>query len=396
MFETYRQLGREHEADLEREAARAALARTVHRSRPSRPIAVLIGAISLMGLALALVLAACSFNEESAAGTISTVVGTGDFGTQGVGGPALKAELMTPVDIAFDPDGNLYIAERYNHRILMVDTDDTLTVFAGTGEPGYSGDGGPAAKAQLSGASGVAVGPDGMVYIADTQNYRIRAVDETGTIRTIAGNGKFDYSGDGGPALKAALNQPAGMAFDAEGNLYVADLLNFRIRRIEADGTITTVAGTGEPGLSPNGTLAAGARIGDPTDHVPIGLAFDESGSLHFADLANNRVRMIDGEGRVRDVATGLRQPLDLAFDDDGNLYVTTHDHGEGSDQRIREIDRNGVVTTFAGTGASDFFGDGGPASAAKFSIPCGLAIGPDGDLYVADANNNVIRKIEL
>jgi DNA-binding beta-propeller fold protein YncE len=359
-----------------------------------RPVVVLVAAVAAVTLLAAAT--SCSFDEDNRAGTISTVVGTGDFGTEGVGGPALQAQLMTPVDIAFDPDGNLYIAERYNHRILKVDSEDTLSVVAGTGEPGFSGDGGAASKAQLASASGVAVDSQGNMYIADTANNRIRKVDHAGTITTIAGNGRPEYSGDGGPAVKAAINGPAGMAFDAEDNLYIADHLNYRIRKIDREGTITTVAGTGRAGLSPDGTPATEARIGDPTEHVPVGLAFDGDGRLHFADLGNNRVGMIDGEGRMRSAVTGLGQPLDITFDSDGNLYVTTHDHGEGVAQRIRKVDKGGNVTTFAGTGATDFFGDGGPAVNAKFNIPCGLAIGPDGNLYVTDANNNVVRMIEL
>lgn len=325
-----------------------------------------------------------------------------------MGGRALKAELQTPVDLAFDPDGNLYVAERFGYRILMVDTKDTLTVVAGGDEPGFSGDGGPAAKAKLNGASAVAVNADGNLYIADTYNHRIRKVDENGVITTIAGNGRPGFSGDRGPAVRAALNEPGGMVFDAEGNLYVVDRLNYRVRKIDWRGTITTVAGNGESGFAPDGTLATRSRLGDAYDHCPMGLAFNAEGRLHLIELENDLVRRIDDEGRLRSVAGGgerlgdggkatealVEQPLDIAFDDEGNLYIATHDHGEGRAQRIRRVDEDGIITTLAGTGTTDFFGDGGRATAAKFNIPSAVAVGPDGNVYVADADNNVIRMI--
>ncbi|MGH3102610.1 MAG: hypothetical protein ACRDN6_00735 [Gaiellaceae bacterium] len=339
------------------------------------------------------------------------MVGSGELGSEGVGGPATAAQLQTPVDLAFDRTGSLYIAERFGARILRVKRG-VLTVVAGTGESGFSGDGGPASEAKLNGASAVAVGPDGKLYIADGFNNRIRMVNRRGVISTIAGTGDSAFSGDGGPAVEASLFGPAGMVVDPDGNLYVADVLNHRIRRIDRDGTITSVAGTGELGFSPDGTRATKTSLGDVSDHVPAGMAFDAAGRLHYTDLGNNRIRMIDSRGLVRTVAgdgeedssgdggratkAALSQPLDIAIGPDGTLYIATHDHGWGSGQRIRSVTRDGIIMTVAGTGASDYTGDGGPATRAQLNIPSSVAIGPDGNLYIADAVNNVVRMVVL
>lgn len=367
----------------------------------------LVALVVLAGL-----VSACG-GETSGGGTITTVVGTGVSGTEGVGGPAAEAQLRVPVDLAFDPDGNMYVAERYGSRIVKIDAAGILTVLAGTGESSFSGDGGPAAAAALNGASAVATDSKGNVYIADTLNNRIRMVDRRGVITTVAGTGTAGLSGDGGPATAARLKAPGGMTIDSAGNLYVNDLGNLRIRKVDRNGTITTVAGTGLTfELSPDGTPAGEAGIGYSDAHFPIGLEFDAEGRLHFTDLAFNRIRFIDADGLVQTAAgngdqgsegdggaateASLYSPLDIAFAPDGRLFVTTHDHGAGTSSRVRVVDENGSISTVVGTGETGYEGDGGPAVDSELDIPAAVAIGPDGNLYIADANNNVIRKVEL
>ena len=373
-----------------------------------------------------------SWPPKVAPGTIKTVVGTGRYGFGGLGGPANKAELQLPIDLAFDDSGNLYIAERHNHRILKVDTSGIVTVAAGTvdekglAQSGFSGDGGPATEAKLNFADAIAAGPDGTLYIADAGNNRIRMVDEDGTITTVAGNGAAGFSGDGGPATEASLAYPRGPTVDRDGTLYFLDSNSFRIRKVDEGGTITTVAGTGTVGFTPDGTPAAKAQFRfvddelERGDHSPAGLALGRGGVLLFPDHDNHRVRMIDARGLVRTVAgngefefsgdggpatkAGLLGPLDVAIDAEGNIYIGTHDHtgGGGHDlapcgsNRVRMVTPKGIITTVAGSNEGGYSGDGGPATKAQLNIPAGVAIGPDGNLYIADAENNRIRMVAL
>jgi trimeric autotransporter adhesin len=397
-----------------------------------------------------------SWPPKVAPGTIKTVVGTGAYPRGGPGGglgrPANKTELQLPIDLTFDDAGNLYIAERSNHRILKVDTSGIVTVAAGTVDEngkahrGFSGDGGPATEAKLNSVEAIAAGPDGTLYIADAGNNRIRMVDEDGTITTVAGNGAAGFSGDGGPATGASLDFPRGLTVDRDGTFYFLDSHNFRIRKVDAGGTITTVAGTGTaittgpgPGgtaittvagrgtvaLSPDGTPATKAKFGfvgeegAPGDHSPAGLALGRGGVLVFADLDNLRVWMIDARGLVRTVAGGgndfpgdggpatkgvVLGPLDVAIDAEGDIYISTHDHTVGGgpsraptgSNRVRMVTPKGIITTVAGSEKGGYSGDGGPATKARLNIPAGVAIGPDGNLYIADAENNRIRMVVL
>ncbi|MEV0963164.1 RICIN domain-containing protein [Streptomyces sp. NPDC049910] len=221
-------------------------------------------------------------------GTISTVAGTGAAGFSGDGGPATAARLHTPLSVAVDSTGNLYIADYGNHRIRKITTDGTISTVAGTGAAGFSGDGGPPASARLNNPYAVAVDGAGGLCIADCGNQRVRKITSDGTISTVAGTGSVGFGGDGGPATAARLHTPLSVAVDSTGNLYIADYGNHRIRKITSDGTISTVAGTGAAGFSGDGGPPASAQLNNP-----FGLAVDCVDTLFIADHANNRVRKV-------------------------------------------------------------------------------------------------------
>ena len=332
-------------------------------------------------------------------GIITTVAGTGETGFSGDNGPAVRARLYYPRGVAVDAAGNLFIGDAYNHRIRRVDPSGIITTIVGTGEPGFSGDGGPAVAAQLLGPQGVAADGAGNLYVADSVNFRIRRVDPSGMIITIAGTGKQGYSGDGGPATGARLNVPEGVAVDAAGNLFIGDAYNHRIRRVDPSGTITTIAGTGKQGYSGDGGPAIAARISGPS-----GLTVDGNGNLYFS--GSERVRKIDPSGSITTIvgsgvsgaggdggpaiAAELNLPRGVAVDNVGNLYVAQSGH-----DRIRRVDPSGIIDTVAGAGDSGFGGDGGPAVDARLDYPLELAVDIIGNLYVADYFNHRIRRMD-
>ncbi len=220
--------------------------------------------------------------------SIVTVAGNGTFGYSGDGGPGTDASLADPSGVHVDGSGNLYIVDTNNRRIRKVDPSGTITTVAGNGNSGYSGDGGPGTDASLADPSGVHVDGSGNLYIADTNNQRIRKVDPSGTITTVAGDGNSGFSGDGGPATDARLNFPSAVYVDGSGNLYIADRENHRIRKVDALGTITTVAGNGGFGSSGDGGAATAASLA-----FPSGVYVDGSGNLFIADRHNTRQNLI-------------------------------------------------------------------------------------------------------
>ena len=329
-------------------------------------------------------------------GTITTVAGTGEESFGGDGGQALQAQLARPIGIALDGSGNIYLASIFNQRIRRVDRSGTITTVAGTGTSGFNGDGGPAVRAQLDNPEGVAVDGAGNLYIADRTNNRIRRVDVSGTITTIAGG---SVSADGDLAAQAQLNNPSGVGVDSAGNVYIADSANERIHRVHPAGTITTIAGTGEPSYSGDNGPAVRARLSEPTD-----LAVDSDGNLYIADSANYRIRRVNPRGTITTVAGGgstdgdnvpavqarLSYPSDVALDAFGNLYIA-----EPFSDRIRRVDSTGTITTVAGSGERGYSGDGGPAVQAQLAIPSGIASDGDGNLYIADRFNHRIRLVD-
>jgi sugar lactone lactonase YvrE len=295
-------------------------------------------------------------------GHFTVVAGTGSLGYSGNGGPALKATLACPAGVALDAHGNLYVADHGNDRVRRISPDGVIHGFAGAGPippaasnmGSYSGDGGPAARARFKVPESVAFDTRGNLYVADRDNGAVRKISPDGRISTVAGTGVLGYSGDGGPAVKAQLDQPQGFAFDRAGNLYVSDSANNRVRRIDArTGVITTVAGNGRHGYSGDGGPATKARLSDP-----YGLAFDTKGNLYVAEPDEGVVRRINtggvittfaGTGRLGFAGDGgpatkakLNSPYGLAFDSAGNLYIA--DNGNG---RIRRVDKRGVISTF-------------------------------------------------
>ena len=328
-------------------------------------------------------------------GVITTVAGGGaSFGDNG---PATSAQLNTPTGVAVDSAGNLYIADIGNQRVRRV-SNGVITTVAGSGVCcGFSGDNGPATGAQLGGPYGIAVDSAGNLYIADSNNQRIREVSN-GVITTVAGNGVCcGFSGDNGPATSAQLGVPAAVAVDSAGNLYIADTSNNRIRKVSG-GVITTVAGNGTPGFSGDNGPATSAQF-----NAPYGVAVDSAGSLYIADSANNVIRKVSA-GVISSVAGNgtpsfsgdngpatsaqLLDPYGVAVDSVGNLYVA-----DTANNCVRKVS-NGVITTVAGNATYGFSGDNGPAASAQLRHPYGVAVDSAGNLYIADYDNNRIRKV--
>jgi sugar lactone lactonase YvrE len=333
------------------------------------------------------------------AGTISCVAGRGPSGSGGDGGPASAAELGRWLTIAVDAAGNVFIADLFAHRVRRVDAaTGIISLIAGSGERGFVGDGGPALTARLGRVQGIAVDRQGNVFVADTENRRVRRVDaSTARIETVAGNGDVGFpwlpNGDGGLATQAAIQKPTALAVDGEGRLFIGGWFSARVRSVEpVRGRIGTVAGTGVPGFG--GEDQPAART--PIERL-VQLASDAAGNLFVAETDAHRVRRIDvASGRIVTVAgTGrpgfsgdggdatralLAEPSGIAVDPQGNLYIA--DRGN---HRIRRVEaRTGRITTVAGNGKGDCLGRGGPALATAI-CPDALAVDRSGRLYFTD-----------
>jgi sugar lactone lactonase YvrE len=333
-------------------------------------------------------------------GVIQTVAGIGIQGFSGDGGPATSAALHLPTDVALDTTGNLFIADSGNARIRKVTPGGIISTVAGNGTPGYSGEGGQATSAQLYGPAGVATDAAGNLFIADYLNQRVFKVTPGNVISTIAGNGTQGFNGDGGSATAAQLNEPWGIAVDAAGNLFIADLANNRIRKVTTNGVIGTVAGIGVPGFSGDGGQATLAQL-----YRPVGVAVDGAGNLFIADSGNNCIRMVTPGGIISTVAgttmpgfggdggaatlAQLYNPTKVVLDSVGNLFISDMDNNS-----IRRVTPGGIINTVAGLGTAGFSGDGGLANAAQLNFPMGMAINSSGNLFLADYDNNRIRMV--
>lgn len=281
-------------------------------------------------------------------GIINTVIGSGLAGFGGDGGPAIMARLTSPGGCALDRKGNIYIADSYNHVVRKVDRSGIISTVAGHGTiGGYGGDGAAGTSAYLNFPEMVAVDKAGNVFITDANNNRVRKLDTNGIITTIAGNGVGSYTGDGGPAVSATLNYPMGIVVDTvTGALYISDANNNVVRKIDTNGIITTIAGTGVAGYSGNGGLATAAKL-----KTPQGITVDTAGIIYISDGGNNV---------------------------------------------IRKVDAGGIITAYAGSGVAGFGGDGGPAIFGKIFNPPGITVDVTGNLYIAEYYNARVRKVSF
>jgi sugar lactone lactonase YvrE len=341
---------------------------------------------------------------DVATGLITTVAGNGMNGTTGDNGPATAAKIDTPAAVAIDAIGNVFFADMAANRVRRIDVaTNIITTVAGNGTPGSTGDGGDPLQASLSSPQGIAIDSTGNLMIADTGGARIRRVDaSTNTIMTVAGTVK-GFAGDGASASDAKLASPEGAAFDGQGDLFIADVDNHRIRRIDAaTGTIATIAGNGDQFYAGDGAAATSV------DFIPGSAAFDRSGGIVLADYYGSRVRRVDlavgimttvvGTGIAGDSGDGglatdaqVKTPSSVAIDSRGQLYVADADSN-----RIRQIDAQGIITTIAGTGgAPGFSGDGGPATSALLAGPSGLSIDAVGNICFIDFGNVRVRCID-
>ena len=333
---------------------------------------------------------------------IITTVAGGDSVGLGDNGPAIDCELLSPYSTALDAIGNLYIADQGHNRVRKVNAaTGIITTIAGTGRPAYSGDDSAATAAFLHYPSGVAIDSKGNVYISDNFNHRIRKVNSAGIISTIAGTGGYGYNGDNIQATAATLYSPHEIAIDSYDNLYICDVLNNRIRKVDTTGIITTIAGNGGSGYVGDGNAATSGAIGEP-----YGVAIDASGNIFFADVTSNKVFKINTSGILSTIAgdgsgfgyngdnipatsAKLYQPFGMAVDAYGNVYFA-----DLYNNRIREVDTRGIITTYAGDGMQGHSGDGGLAIDAELYGPVWITLNAMGDLFIADNANNRIRYI--
>ena len=353
--------------------------------------------------AAAAVTGAAGASTAAAPPTITTVAGTGVAGHTGDGGPAVAAEINHPRGIAVLPGGGFLVAEPYNNTVRRVGADGTISTVAGTGVPGFSGDGGPATSAALNFVHGVAVMPDGGFVLADFFNNRIRRVWADGTITTVVGDGRQRFFGDGGPATQASINLPRGIAALPDGELLIPDSSNQRVRLVRKDGTIVTVAGTGVAGSSGDGGPATSAQLDLPFSVAPL-----PGGGFLVAEERGNRIRRVGADGIITTVAgTGvagysgdggpatsasLNGPHAVAALPDGGFLIA-----DEVSNRVRRVLPSGTIVTIAGTGEAGFGGDGGPSTAALLDAPKALAVTRDErGFLVGDALNHRVRLVSI
>jgi RHS repeat-associated protein len=313
-------------------------------------------------------------------------IGAWDARGQDIGGWSLS------VHHAYDPYGRILYLGDGGRRSASAEISSIITTEAGNGFLDYSVDGGPATQTSLGYPNGVAVGGNGSIYIADTGDHRIRRVGTDGIITTVAGNGTYGYSGDGGPAIQAGLSNPFGVAVGQDGSIYIADTGNHRIRRVGTDGIITTVAGNGIQGYSGDGGPATQASLSNPN-----GVAVGQDGSIYIADSFNHRIRRVGTDGIITTVAgnnyfggysgdggpaiqASLFNPVGVAVGQDGSIYIA-----DSYNERIRRVGTDGIITTVAGDGIDGYSGDDGPATQASLFTPVGVAVGQDGSIYIAE-----------
>jgi sugar lactone lactonase YvrE len=346
----------------------------------------------------------CFFTAVGFSQIITTIAGTGISSYTGDGGLAINATFSEPQYVMLDDTGNIYVVDEDNNVIRKINPAGIITTVIGTGGIGYSGDGGQALIAKIDHPGGCAIDRKGNIYIADTYNHVVRKVNTAGIISTLAGHGTIGgFGGDGGPGTAAYLNFPEMLAVDKKGNVYVTDASNNRVRKIDTSGIITTIAGIGPGTYAGDGGLATAANLNYPT-----GIAIDTTtGVIYIGDANNNAVRKIDTNGIITTYAgTGilgysgdggvstsakLNSPQGVTIDTAGTLYIS-----DGGNNAIRKVNALGVISTYAGTGAAGFSGDGGPAVLAKIFNPPGITVDVTGNLYIAEYFNSRVRKVSF
>ncbi len=346
-----------------------------------------------------LVCASCKF-LYSQSYVINDFAGQRHGSYSGDGGPAINAHLSTPISVYIDSKDNVFISDWGNSRLREVDVLGEITTIAGNGIYGYSGDGGPSTAAELNGPMGIYEDASGNIYVADIGNERIRKIDVNGIISTFAGNGNYGFSGDGGLAIAATFEDPAGICGDDLGNMYVADEFNNRVRKINPNGIISTIAGSGARGYAGDGGAAIQAAL-----YYPSGVAVDGAGNLYIADESNNCIRKVNQKGIISTIAgnglpgfsgdggqsilSELYNAAGVGIDNGGNIYIT-----DGFNNRIRKINRDGIISTIAGNGIAGYTGLGDTATLASIFDPVSISADASDNLYFANAFNNTIEKL--
>lgn len=328
-----------------------------------------------------------------AADSIQLAAGAIAAEAAGDNGPAVQSALLQPIGVAVDPDGNVYVSDVVDNRIRRIAPNGSITTFAGNGTLGQTEGG--ARSAELGRPRGMALDRNRNLYVAATWGGYVRRISPNGLVSNFAGGSATGFAGDNGPAASARLNAPASVAIDRDDNVYIADSANNRIRRVTPNGNINTFAGAGTRGFAGDGGPAFSAQLS-----APLGVAVDAQGNVFIADTGNHRVRRVDRSGNISTVAgtgepgTGAAQlwlPSGLAFDAAGNLLIAMQGGGQ-----LRALMRDGSLTVVAGTGSSGFSGDGGRADGAQLAGMNGITVGPDGSIFVVDTNNERVRKLEL
>lgn len=326
----------------------------------------------------------------------TTEIGRWDMSDYSLGG------WMLSVHHVFDPIGGIVYLGNGRRQDINGPSDGVMMNLAGTGTNGFSGDGGQGTSAEMNNPGGTAVAPDGTIYVADTENNRIRRIvgGDSNTIVTVVGTGAAGFGGDGGAGTNAQVNSPRGMTVDRSGNLYFADSGNNRVRKLDTNGVVTTVAGTGTAGFGGDNGLAINAQLNDPR-----GVAITRDGTLYIADTENNRVRKVGTDGIVATVAgTGtaglsgdggsgqqaqLNKPSGVGVDAQGRVFIA-----DTENDSVRQLNRDGTILTYAGTGSAGYGGDGGAASLSQLSSPSSVSVGRGSTLYIADSSNSCVRRI--
>ncbi|MBD3266629.1 hypothetical protein GF373_08165, partial [bacterium] len=337
------------------------------------------------------------YQDGSLGAVMYTLAGTGAKGFWGEEAPASEAALNNPERLVVDSSGNIFFSDRDNNRVRKIDSQGVITTIAGTGEAGYVGDGGPATEAKLKSPVGLLLRANGDLYVADRGNHVVRKIDASGVITTIAGRGELGYAGDNDKATKAFLHLPNDLAMDSQGNLYIADSGNHVIRVVDKSGIIKTYAGMGEEyGFDGDGQSALEAKL-----WFPHGVVVDENDILYIADTLNNAIRKVNHNGVITslipppketepvDITKTLNSPHDLFFVANGDLFIA-----DSENHMVKKYSAMDGLSIIAGTGVAGYSSDEEPATTSQLNNPHGVTVSANGQIYIADTQNQRIRVV--